>query len=114
MTNPGEPATVLRIYTDEQALSGDHLLHEVVLRQARLAGLAGATVLRGIAGFGTTTHTHTARAGDLASEAPLVIEIVDEEENIRRFLPFLEGVREVGLVTMSPTTVLHRHKPARS
>ena len=113
MIQSGDPAAVLRIYTDEHALSGDHPLHQVVLRQARLAGLAGATVFRGLDGFGHASHLHSHPVPDLSPDAPLVIEIVDEEENIRRFLPFLEGVREIGLVTLGQTRVL-RYGPAKT
>ena len=76
------------------------------MRQAQLAGLAGATVFRGLDGFGQSSHMHSHPVPDLSPEAPLVIEIVDEEQNICRFLPFLEGVREIGLVTIGQTRVL--------
>lgn len=114
MMQSSQPAMMLRIYTDEMALSGDHPLHEVVVSEARAAGLAGATVFKALDGFGRSAHRHTHHGHDLASDVPLVIEIVDAEENIRRFLPLLERLTEVGLITLTPLHVIRFGGPQKS
>lgn len=106
MMQSNQPAMALRIYTDEMALSGDHPLHEVILNEARAAGLAGATVTRALRGFGQSAHRNTHHVHDLATDVPLVIEIVDAEESIRRFLPTLDRLSEIGLITMAPVLVV--------
>jgi PII-like signaling protein len=111
MMQSSQPAMMLRIYTDEMALSGDHPLHEVVLGEARAAGLAGGTVFKALDGFGRSAHHNTHHGHDLASDVPLVIEIVDAEENIRRFLPLLERLTEVGLITLTPLYVVRFDAP---
>ena len=78
MKAPGS-AVLLRIYTDENALIGDRSLVDDIVRHAREAGLAGATVLRAIQGFGESAHVHQRRAFNLNDNLPVVIEIVDEE-----------------------------------
>lgn len=114
MMQSSQPAMMLRIYTDEMALSGDHPLHEVVLGEARAAGLAGGTVFRALDGFGRSAHHNTHHGHDLASDVPLVIEIVDSEENIRRFLPLLDRLSEVGLITLTPLQVVRFVGPVES
>lgn len=106
MMHSNQPAVVLRIYTDEMALSGDHPLHEVVLNEARAAGLAGATVMRALRGFGRSAHSNTHHVHDLATDVPLIIEIVDTEEKIERFLPTLGRLSEVGLITVAPVRMV--------
>ncbi|MGH6958032.1 MAG: DUF190 domain-containing protein [Caulobacteraceae bacterium] len=106
MQAPGT-AVLLRIYTEEGKTSGHRPLYEDIVMKARDAGLAGATVLRGPVGFGTDARLHTAKILDLSASLPLVIEIVDEEAKIRRFLAGLEGVRDLGLVTLEKVEVAH-------
>lgn len=103
---PTESATALRIYTDEMALVGDHPLHEVVLAEARAFGLAGATVFRALGGFGQSTHRHTHHVSDLASDVPLVIEIIDRDAEVRAFLAKLTALEGVGLITLSSVEVV--------
>lgn len=114
MIQSAQPAMVLRIYTDEMALSGDHPLHEVLLSEARAAGLAGATVSRAMGGFGRSAHRNTHHVHDLATDVPLIVEIVDTEEKIRRFLPTLDQLNEIGLITMAPVQVVRPGRPQAS
>ena len=74
---------------------------------AREAHLAGATVLRGPMGFGKASRLHTAKILRLSMDLPLIIEIVDSEENINAFLPTLDKMLGGGLVTMEKVKVLH-------
>ena len=81
------------------------LSHEIVTR-ARKSGLAGASVLRGIEGFGASSHIHTARLLSLSEDLPLAIIIVDSDERIREFLPQLDELITEGLVTIDPVEVV--------
>jgi uncharacterized protein len=81
------------------------LAHEIVERAHR-AGLAGATVLRGIEGYGATSHIHTARVLSLSEDLPIVIVVVDTEERIRAFLPELDELISEGLVLLDEVEVV--------
>lgn len=81
------------------------LFHEIVHR-AHKAGLAGATVLRGIEGFGASSRIHTMRILSLSEDLPAVIVIVDEEERIRAFLPQLDELVTGGLVMLDEVEVI--------
>lgn len=82
------------------------LYHEIV-RRAHDAGLAGASVFRGIEGYGASSLIHTARLLSLSEDLPVVIVIVDEAERIRAFLPQLEELIGEGLVTLDEVEVVH-------
>lgn len=100
-------ACMMRIFTCERARGGHRALFEDIVRQARDAGLAGATVLRGPMGFGSSSRIHNANILDLSSNLPLVIEIVDTEEKLRAFLRSIEAMDAIGLVTLERVEVLH-------
>lgn len=99
-------AALLRLYTDEDAMSGDRSLFEEIVKRARGAGLAGATVLRGRMGYGASAHLHQQRPFDLSQNLPVVIELVDEEARLRAFLETLTDLHDVGLVTLEKVEVL--------
>lgn len=100
----------LRIYIGESDKAGNRLLFEVVVEEARKAGLAGATVLRGLSGFGANSRVHTATILRLSEDLPVIIEIVDRPEKIDAFLPRLDGMVREGLVTRDRVDVLiYRH-----
>ena len=101
---------IMRIFTDERAKGDDGPLYAAIVERARTAQLAGATVLRGAVGFGESGHVQRASILDLAGNLPLVIEIVDEEAKLRAFLPTLEGMSDIGLVTLAAVDVLHYGK----
>ncbi len=117
MQTPGQ-AVLLRIYTDESALIGDQSLLDTIVKRARLARLAGATVLRGRKGFGESARIHEHRPFDLNDNLPVVIEIVDEEERLRTFLATLDDLTDIGLVTLEKVEVLryggHHTEPRQS
>lgn len=95
---------LLRVYTDEAAYWGDRKVYEVVASRARDAKLAGVTVLEALIGFGKSAHVH--RRHVLESDRAVVIEIVDEEAELRQFAVSLFDIPEVGLVTMEAVEVL--------
>lgn len=102
---PGN-AMRLCIYTDENAMSGDRLYFEVLIERARLAGLAGATVLCGLRGFGASSVMHGPGGFNLSPNLPLVVEIVDDEAKLRPFVDGLESGSEIGLVTLETVEVV--------
>ena len=109
-----QTAVLLRIYTEEAKRSDHKPLYEEIVLKARAAGLAGATVLRGPMGFGESARIHTANILDLSANLPLVIEIVDAEDKLRAFAATLEGMSDIGLVTLAPAEVWHYGHAAKA
>jgi uncharacterized protein len=106
MTIP-EDGSLLRIFVGESDRYGHHPLYEAIVLKAREKGLAGATVMRGVMGFGKHSILHTAKILRLSEDLPMVIEIVDSAEKINEFLPVLEEMIKDGLVTLERVKVLH-------
>jgi PII-like signaling protein len=106
MTIPAE-GYLLRIFVGESDRHGNRPLYESIVLQAREAGLAGATVLRGVMGFGKHSILHTAKILRLSEDMPMIIEIVDSFENIEKFLPVLDELIKDGLVTIEKVRVIH-------
>jgi PII-like signaling protein len=101
MVTPSEKMSRLKIYVGEDKLHGELKLYEAILGKARQLRLAGATLYRGIEGYGHSARLHSVEI--LASEdLPVVIEIVDSEEKIAGFLEILKLVPEIGLITCDP------------
>lgn len=101
---------LLRIFIGENDRSDGRLLYEVIVESARRRGLAGATVLRGILGFGANSRIHTSRILRLSQDLPVVVEIVDTKEKIDKFLPELDALISEGMVTIEKAEVLfYRH-----
>ncbi len=103
-------AMLLRIFLGEADKMKHTALYEAIVKEARTLGLAGATVWRGVMGFGPTSRIRTTRILDLSSDLPIIVEIVDEEEKINRFLPVLhdlfESAQSGGLITMESVRVI--------
>ena len=97
---------LLRIFIGEQDKWQGQPLHEAIVHLARKQGLAGATCLKGFLGFGAKRHLHTVKLLRLSEDLPIVIEIVDSEEKIQRFLPQLDSMIQDGLVTLEKAEVL--------
>lgn len=109
MKLPSE-AELLRIFIGESDKFHGRPLYEAIVEDARRRGLAGATVLRGILGFGANSRIHTAKIFRLSEDLPLVIEIVDSPEKIAEFLPDLDGMIREGMVTLEKVRVIaYRH-----
>ncbi len=103
-------AFLLRIFIGESDKRGARPTYEVIVEEARKRGLAGATVLRGIMGFGANSRIHTSKVLRLSEDLPIVIEIVDAEEKIEALIPFLDEMIEEGLVTLEKVRVImYRH-----
>jgi len=81
------------------------LYHEIVHR-AHVAGMAGASVLRGIEGFGASSLIHTTRLLSLSADLPVAVVIVDQEDRVRAFLPELDELVREGLVIIDPVEVI--------
>ena len=105
-----EEALLLRVFIGESdRYHGKPLLEQIVLK-ARELNLAGSTVLRGVMGFGTDSRIHTAKLLELSQDLPMVIEIVDSEENINKLIPFIDETVTEGLVTLEKMRVIkYRH-----
>ena len=97
---------LLRIFIGESDRWHHQPLYEAIVLKARELHLAGATVLRGPMGFGKSSRLHTANMLRLSMDLPLVIEVVDTEENIQRFLPVLDEMMVGGLVTLEKARVI--------
>jgi len=100
-------AVLLRIFIGESDKWQHRPLYEAIVLKAREMHLAGATVLRGPMGFGKASRLHTSKILRLSMDLPLVIEIVDSEENVGAFLPVLDEMVGGGLVTTEKVKVLH-------
>jgi PII-like signaling protein len=97
---------LVRIYVGESDRWDGAPLYEAIVQRAREKGLAGATVVRGIEGFGAHHLIHTARILRLSEDLPILIEIVDSKEKIEAFLPELDSMIPEGLVTLEPVQVI--------
>ena len=107
-------AVLLRIFIGESDRWEHKPLYEAIVLKARELHLAGATVLRGPMGFGKSSRLHTAKILRLSMDLPLVIEIVDSEENINAFLPELDKMIGGGLVTIEKVKVIEYRGEAKS
>ncbi|MFZ0217842.1 MAG: DUF190 domain-containing protein [Candidatus Dormiibacterota bacterium] len=103
----GDQGQLLRIFIGESDQWHGRPLYEAIVRRAREAKMAGATVLRGIEGFGARSHLHTARLLRLSEDLPVIIEIVDTEERIQELLPMLQEMMGDGLATLERVQVLY-------
>ncbi|MCK5494365.1 MAG: DUF190 domain-containing protein [Candidatus Omnitrophica bacterium] len=106
-----EEGVLLRIFIGESDNYQGKALYEQIVIKARELNLAGATVIRGIMGFGADSRMHTSKILRLSEDLPIVIEIVDTEDNLNKLLPFLDEVVVEGLVTLGKVRVIkYRHK----
>ena len=104
--------TMARIFFGESDKWHHQSLETALLERLRREGFAGATVFRGVAGFGANSVIHTSRLLELSSDLPVVVEIVDSEEHLEKLLPILDEMLDDGLVTMEKVRVL-RYAAAR-
>ena len=100
MTN-GTDAVLLRIYVKESDQRGGVPLHLAIVEEARKQGLAGATVLRGVVGFGSANQP----AAEVSSEVPIIIEIIDWQNNVTPFIDKLSRMLDRGLITTDQVNV---------
>jgi PII-like signaling protein len=101
---------LVRIFVGESDRWHGQPLATALVERLRKEGFAGATVLRGLAGFGARSVMHTTHLLELSQDLPLVIEVVDTEEHVKRLEPILEEMVADGLVTLEKVRVL-KYKP---
>jgi PII-like signaling protein len=108
-----DKGVLLRIFIGEsdKEPGRDRPLYEAIVRRAREAHLAGATVLRGPMGFGRHSRVHTAKLLELSTDLPILIEIVDSEEKIDAFLPTVDELVTEGLVTLEAVRIVRYVSP---
>ena len=100
------PAKRLTVYIGESDQHHHKPLYVEIVHRAHAAGLAGATVLRGVEGFGASRHVHTTRILSLTEDLPVVVVLVDEAERIERFALELEDLVTEGLVVIDDVQVV--------
>lgn len=96
----------LRIYIGETDHYKGRGLYQALVEKAKELDMAGATVFRGLMGYGAHSRIHTAKIMDLSSDLPLVVEFVDSEEYINKFLPYLDDMLQEGMVTIDDIEVV--------
>jgi PII-like signaling protein len=108
-----ENGVLLRIFIGESDKEPAHgrPLYEAIVRRAREAQLAGATVLRGPMGYGRHSRVHTAKFFELSTDLPIVIEIVDAEDKVEAFLPTVDELVTEGLVTLEAVRIVRYVSP---
>ncbi len=105
-----EEGKLLRIFVGETDSYKGKPLYEAIVLEARKLNLAGATVFRGIMGYGATSRIHSLKLLRLSEDLPVMIEIVDSEEHISKILPFLDENVKEGLITMEKVSIIkYRH-----
>jgi PII-like signaling protein len=105
-----EEGQLLRIFIGESDKWEGKPLYEALVLKAREMGLAGATMLRGLMGYGAASRVHTAKILRLSEDLPIIVEIVDIQEKIASFLPVIDEMIQEGLVTLERVQViLYRH-----
>lgn len=109
--NLPEEGCLLRVFIGESDKKDKIPLYEWIIRRAKQEGIAGATVLRGIEGYGGHNEIHTAKILQLSTNLPIIIELIDTLEKIDAFMPILEDVLEGGLVLQEKAKIrLFREK----
>lgn len=110
MVHLPEQGQLLRIFIGESDREKGKALYELIVLKARELNMAGATVVRGIMGFGADSRMHTAKLLRLSEDLPIIIEIVDTAEKIETLLPFLDEHVKEGLITLEDVRVIkYRH-----
>ena len=104
---------LVRVYIGESDRWRSEPLYEAIVKRARAEGLAGATVLRGLAGFGANSRIHTTKILRLSEDLPIVVEIADTAERIEHFLPELDAMLSEGMITVENVRIAaYRHAAA--
>lgn len=101
-----EDDLLVRIFLSEHTKHNGKPLYEVIVSEARKMNIAGATVLRGLMGFGADKRLHSLKLVDISDNLPVVIEIVDKEENLQPFFEFLDNVVKDGFITIEKVHVV--------
>ena len=108
------PGKRVRIYLGEhdKAVGSHRPLWEDLLHLLRQEGAAGATMFRGLAGFGAHSHLHMARLADLVPDLPVAVEWIDTPERVEHLLPRISELVQNGTITVDDVTIVkHSHRP---
>jgi PII-like signaling protein len=106
---------LLRVFVGESDKWEGRPLYEALVLRAREMGLAGATMLRGLMGYGAASRIHTAKILRLSEDLPVLVEIVDSPEKIASFLPVIDEMVKEGLVTLERVQIIiYRHGAQRA
>ena len=103
--------TLLRIFIGESDTWEGRPLYQAIVSRVREEGIAGATVIRGIEGFGAHSRIHTTRILRLSEDLPVIVEIVDATDRIDRILPMLDSMVTEGLITMEKVHIVAYRSP---
>jgi PII-like signaling protein len=106
------PQVLMRVFVSESDHCHSRPLYEALVELFHRERLAGVSVLRGIAGFGTSSHLHTTKLLRLSQHLPIVIEVVDSQENVDRVLPQIESMMTTGLITFEEVRAI-RYAPTK-
>ena len=111
----GGEMVLMRIFIGESDRHGHRPLYETLVELFRKEGLAGATVLRGVSGFGAHSVFHSAKLLRLSTDLPMIIEVVDAQEKIDAVMPRVDELMDGGLVTLEKVTVIRytHHRDGR-
>jgi PII-like signaling protein len=113
---PGDKAKRLRIYISSTDKFEHKPLYEAIVYSAKEHGITGATVLKGIMGFGSSSEVYTNKLWEISEKVPLIVEIIDESHKIDSFLKnnklFLENIGKGHIITMDDTTII-MHKAGK-
>ena len=104
-----QPAKLLRLHFTERDRYRGKALYEAIIEKCRELKIAGATVFRGLEGFGDTAEIH--RSHMITHDLPIVVQIVDTDENIQRLLPIVEDMMDKGLIAISDVNTVRIRKP---
>ena len=105
-----EEDVLLRVFLSEETKHKGKCIYRMIMEKAESLGLAGATLIRGLMGFGADHHLHTSRLLELSHNLPVVVEIIDKKENIKKIMPYLDEVVEDGFVTVETVQVIKYRK----
>lgn len=100
-----ETGCLLRIFIGESDRHDGQLLYEWIVLKAREEGLAGATVMRGMMGFGAHSRLHTFKIERLSQDLPIIVEVVDTREKLEKFLGLIDNEIEEGLATLEEVQI---------
>ena len=107
-------ALLARIYIGESDRWEGRPLFEAIVEKLRASGVAGATVLRGIEGYGRASRVHTASILRLSEDLPILIEAVDREDRLRAVLPEIDAMVDGGVITLEHVEVIAYRSPTES
>jgi len=108
---PGRPGKILRLHFSERDKYQGKPLYEAIVQKCRDLSIAGATVFRGLEGYGESAQIH--RSHLVTHDLPIVVTIIDSEDNVRRLLPVVEEMMDKGLIALSDVEMFRVRRAAK-